>query len=364
MNSQKITFLFLLIFLPGMIFSLPRFAVQQFDNCSSCHVNPTGGLIRNEGGFGFGRYLVSMISPRDEDIKLSPKISDNILFGFDYRTQYLYSQEKERTDFQEMTGSVYTAVELSTKISAVARYDFVQYIWEAYGIARVLPNESYIKVGSFQPDFGIRIDDHSAYTRGGDHRLISNQSASNGLIYNPFYVETGIELGANFHKYAHMTFSIGKPRSRRTLTQDPVYTTRLEFNPVISKIGLSIGGSYAAVKTSYNTSLYGGFLGVGYKKFALLAEYDMADNYFGQDIKSSFLMAKATYRIITGLEAIIRYDMVDPDRDTEKDELSRLIAGFEFFPYSFIELRPQYRMNFEENSIDNDAFVLQFHIWY
>src|SRR3989339_1656985 len=87
-------------------FALPRFALGQKDKCSSCHINPTGGLMRNENGFFFGKNVVSMISPRDEDFKLSPKLSESVSFGFDYRSQFLYSQEKKRTDFQDMSGSV------------------------------------------------------------------------------------------------------------------------------------------------------------------------------------------------------------------------------------------------------------------
>ena len=65
-----------------------------------------------------------------------------------------------------------------------------------------------------------------------------------------------------------------------------------------------------------------------------------------------------------GLEAVVRYDKIDPNDIIDKDEISRLIVGFEFFPYSFIEIRPQYRFIFEDSSVDNDAMVIQLHFWY
>ncbi len=93
-----------------------------------------------------------------------------------------------------MTGSVYGRVGLSKKINILARYDFVNDIWEAYGVAHILPNNSYIKAGSFQPNFGIRLDDHTAYPRGGDFFLLFQSGARTGLIYDPFYIESGGEL--------------------------------------------------------------------------------------------------------------------------------------------------------------------------
>jgi hypothetical protein len=77
-------------------------------------------------------------------------------------------------------------------------------------------------------------------------------------------------------------------------------------------------------------------------------------------------MIEGAYQIIKGLEAVIRYDRFDPFSDLEDDAVSRLIFGFEIFPYSFIELRPQFRLQMEEEdpSVDNNSFVLQFHFWY
>lgn len=94
-------------------FSLPRFAVRLGDKCIDCHYNPTGGMMRNEDGWNFGKNIMSAITPRDQDFATTPKIADNISFGLDYRTQFLYSEQKDRTDFQQMTGSIYTNVGLA-----------------------------------------------------------------------------------------------------------------------------------------------------------------------------------------------------------------------------------------------------------
>jgi len=349
-------------------FSLPRFALSQKDRCADCHVNPTGGIVRNENGFFFGKNIVSMISPRDEDFKLSPKISESILLGFDYRSQFMYSEELKRSDFMDMSGAAYISAALAPNIDVIAKYDFVQRIWEGYGVAKILPNESYIKAGSFVPYFGLRLDDHTAYTRGGDYGLLFSKGIAQGLIYNPLYVEAGIEVGANLSDDILMTASVGKPKSHSTFAFDPTYTARLEYSPVIEKIQFTFGGSYAAAKTNLftqvlKTSLYGGFAGFGYKRFTLMGEYDIAKDYLASGTTTKAIMIEATYNLTVGLDAVVRYDKLETGLTIGDKNFSHLIIGAEFFPYSFIELRPQYRINYAGDHKEG-SFVLQFHFWY
>ncbi len=373
--TKYVLIVIILVFTSVQVFSLPRFALRYKDKCSSCHINPTGGEMRNENGFFFGKNVISMISPRDKEFPISPKLSNNVSFGFDYRSQFLYSQEKKRTDFQDMTGSIYLNAAVAEKIDITARYDFVWSLWEAYATANILPNDSYIKVGSFVPYYGIRLDDHTSYTRGGDFGLLFSKGTVQGLIYSPLYLETGIELGANFSDIASLTASVGRSKSNSTLAVDPTWTARFELTPSIDKVGLLFGGSFASTKTktfdrlsgnlSYlPTQLYGGFAGIGVNRFSLMGEYDIASDYVASGTKSSAMMIEAAYQLTVGLEAVVRYDRFDPNTDKSKDEHSHLVLGFEFYPYSFVEVRPQYRMNLEDPGVDNDAFVLQFHFWY
>ncbi len=360
--------LFISIALIDATYCLPRFSLRQGDNCVSCHYNPTGGEMRNEGGWYFGKNIISMILPSDKEFMMSPRISDNISLGLDYRTQLLYSAEKKKMDFQQMTGSIYTHIGFSKSIDALARYDFVNQIWEGYGLARIFPNNSYLKVGSFIPNFGLRIDDHTAYTRGGDFGLLFSINNRQGLIYNPFYTEAGAEMGIYISNWAFLTASAGSNLfDNTTFRKDPTYTARLELNPSIGQVAFTFGGSYTAAKIRQPIDMYGGFFGFGYDRFTLLAEYDIAKNLITSttnDIQSNAIMIEAAAVIVGGLEAVVRYDRWDPDKNISKDEISHVIFGFEFFPYSFVEIRPQYRLVIEDPSVDNDSFVLQFHFWY
>lgn len=351
-------------------FALPRFAVRSGALCSDCHTNPTGGTLRNKSGWGFGKNNLAMYSSfnQEDGMQPSPYIGNNISYGLDYRTQYLIFTDstKTRTDFHRMSGAVYIGVEASEKISIQSRYDFVQSVWEAYAVASILPNNGYIKFGTFTPNFGIRLDDHTSFTRGGDMGVSAGGA---GFIYNPFYTETGIELGYYFGELAFLTVSAGGS-GFPSFQKDPAYTARLELNPPINdNINLMFGGSFAAVKPGFgsairNASMLGGFVGFGFNNFTLLAEFDQAKSLFVTDKKSSALMIEAAYKISKGLDAVVRFDKFDPDTDSEKDEYSHIILGFDYFPISFLEIKPQYRINGEEPKIDNNLFLIQFHIWY
>jgi hypothetical protein len=368
MNKSLVLLFVSFVVLTSQTFSLPRFALRAGGACIDCHVNPTGGGMRNESGWRYGKNNLKMVnSYSNEEFEMSPYIGKNILFGIDYRTQFLakFDSTQKRTDFQNMTGALYFNVEANEYLNLYAHYDFVQSIWQGYAIANILPFKGYIKVGTFTPNFGIRIDDHTAYTRGGDFGILASQK---GLIYDPFYNETGIELGFNFNEFTNFTVSAGNP-TRALFIKDPTYTTRLQFTPSIGDLNLLIGGSYADYKRGFvgnirNVNMYGGFFGLQFAEFSLLAEYDIAKNIVNQDSLSNAMMIEVSYKISKGLEAIIRYDRFDRNSSAAKDELSRIVIGAEIHPFSFIEIRPQYRINMEEPKIDNNAYVLQFHFWY
>ena len=356
-------------------YSLPRYALEMGGTCADCHVNPTGGLMRNTSGWQFGKNGLPIERPSKE-FPMSDKLNENIQFGLDFRGNGLLymTDSTKRIDFQRMTGSVYTNVDISEKINVFARYDFIWQVWEAYAVAQVLPNDGYVKGGSFVPNYGIRMDDHTAYTRGGDLGIVTPGASKRGLIFDPRYVESGVEIGQYISDFIFVTASVGNSRSPNVFVTDPTYTANVEFYPTVSDVAaLMLGGSVMIFRQqNFTTSgvkyqqvqMYGGYAGIGIGDFTLMAEYDIANNYVKADSASNALMIEAAYRVVKGVEAVVRYDRFDPLTSRDKDDISRLIVGCEIHPYSFVEIRPQYRFQMEDPSIMNDTFLIQFHLWY
>ena len=101
-------FLLVVILFSNYVIALPRFAVKLQDRCIDCHYNPSGGIVRNLNGWHWGKNNLSMISPRDKDFSMSPKIYDNICIGIGFRRQILYLQNKNKMSLQNMNGLIFT----------------------------------------------------------------------------------------------------------------------------------------------------------------------------------------------------------------------------------------------------------------
>ncbi|MDR3610032.1 MAG: hypothetical protein P4L27_05685 [Ignavibacteriaceae bacterium] len=363
------TLLIFFAFLTSESYSLPRFALRSGGNCIDCHVNPTGGEMRSDRGWNMSRKGLTM-SPPDSSFKISNKIGENIRFGFDIRGQLLGTLGSlRRIDFQNMSGLIYTSVDLSEQMRVFARYDFENSVWEGYGIAQILPNNGYIKGGEFIPNFGIRLDDHTAYTRGGDLGFITSQKL--GFMYDPYYVETGAEIGIYIADYAFLTASVGRPIGRPTqplLQNDPSYTARLQFNPSLSEdVNLLFGGSYHRFRSTqtFNISdMYGPFVGIGIGNFTIMAEFDFAKSYLISDSTTTAAMIEGAYRITKGFDVILRYDRFVPSTNTANEDLSRVVIGLDFFPYPFMDVIPEFRVQTSNLIANNNAFNIQFHLFY
>ncbi len=110
--------------------------------------------------------------------------------------------------------------------------------------------------------------------------------------------------------------------------------------------------------------MFGGFGGISVGEFVLEGEFDIAQKYLQDDASSSAMMIQAAYTVVKGLDAVVRYDRFDPNIKLKDDDHSRLVLGFEFQPYSFVEFRPQYRIQMEHPDVKNNSLVAQFHIYY
>ncbi len=357
---RKFLFLLLFVFLSDLI-SIPRFALMRGNQCRDCHINPTGGLIRNKDGWNYGKNNLKLF--KSSQSQISPFLNDNISIGLDFRFQYLYSQELRRTYFHKMAGGLYLNFSLSDDINLIATYDLYRGYFEGYGILNLLPLDGYVKVGSFSPNFGIRIDDHTAYSRNGDAGTLSSSSYE-GLIFSPGYSQTGIELGIYPTEFLFINFSAGQ--NKFPFETDPSYLGRFELTPSIGELNFMLGGSYGIFRKLQNSfQLNDFFAGIGFNNFSLMSEIVQAKNYFNQDVKSLIYMLEISYRLMKGLDFVTRYDRIVPDIKVKGIYYSHFIFGFDFYPYSFLEIKPQYRMNLENPKVEkNNSFVLQFHFWY
>ena len=105
--------------------ALPRFALMAGAKCGSCHVNPAGGQMRNDYGLIYSLENLPMRTTKadtaadagDDSFSFSPKLSDNISIGADYRSQLIIDQKSGSSTFHMMTMSLYGSVRIHKQIT-------------------------------------------------------------------------------------------------------------------------------------------------------------------------------------------------------------------------------------------------------
>lgn len=386
-------------FTPAELAALPRFALMSGAKCASCHVNPTGGQMRTEyGATSFSVDLLPLRASKPEDgeseedaFTFNPKLSENISIGGDYRSQFIYDDASKASTFQLMTMTLYGTVKLTKKILFYYKQDIVNNAYgvsgfggpEAFAIGRILPNNWYVKGGSFMPDFGWRIDDHTAYTRGGDLGFINNAAANAGLIFVPNYKDIGVEVGGYL---GGLFFSSGIFNGTGNIQKldfskghSFAYTAKAEYMGTFSNVNYRVGISGYGYQSFKMGAVHAG---MAFGDFVLMGEVDFTHHRLNpfsglvnESINQMAASGEVSFQPVQGVWLIGRLDMLDPIRGRGDDwtildsppnynTLKRYTFGVEFFPYPFIELRPMLRIYDEKPAINNNQFMFQTHVWF
>ena len=336
--------------------ALPRFSLMTGQPCMACHINPTGGAMRNS----YGTNMVSrddLPMWKNDSFDISTQFTRNISFGADTRAQVLsanslydYSATPPGpgaggTAFQPMQASICLNVDLTDKISAYVKNDFITNGgFEFWGIARILPNNGYIKAGAFQPAIGLRVDDHTSFTRDGDY---TQDGKYWGFGIYPNSKDVGLEVGEYFDNFfisASVTNgefpygNVGAVTAAPNFTPSKVVTGRLEYeNLITDDIGIMLGAS-GFVNDSMN--IYGGFGGIRVGFVTITADYEIGKNLVGGGMvdttTANALMTELSVKIIQGLYGTLKYDSFAPDQaNTSANNIARWTIGAEWYSGKF-----------------------------
>ncbi len=364
--------------------ALPRFAVRLGAKCLTCHVDPTGGKMRSAMGIDFGMVQLPLQSTRDDDFEFDTQLTSNISVGGDFRVQFMYQEFQDRYTSQAMAASLYGSVSLGKKIRVFFKQDLVNPQYgpfneglysgpEVFGMGRILPRGWYLKFGVFLPNYGWRLDDHTAYVRGGNLGFVGGLPFNFGLIFTPNYKDVGFEVGGSVGRLFLTAGAFNGTGNLEPLTfsRDRAYVGRAEYVLKLAKVNLRGGVSYY----TYRNYKMGGFtIGIGNRRLAILGEIDWTDNSLqlmfgpggpGYDVlgnqKTMAAYGEVDVLLIDGVWATATYGFFDPNQGVSNNDVSRLTLGLEIFPYPMVEVRPQYRIELEEQ--DNLALV-QLHFWF
>jgi len=364
---MKHTLWILALLVPGiaavdMAFALPRFASRTAAKCQSCHVNPSGGGMRQTFGVTYGRNQLPVPTWSEElDLEdFSTQLTDFVSIGANFRTLFFHfdSGSSSTNAFFQMQGDIYMNLKLAKKVSIYL--DKGLYAgFEIFGLLNLLPANGYIKVGKFLPNFGTKMDEHRAFIRtftgfNPEFGRAELTGAEVAVLPGPLTIMGGIYN-------ARDGFGAGTGKDKAYLGRaDAIFKAT-------SDIHVGIGGNVFRRENSTGPkiTLLGGLGSVSVKDLTLFGEVDlMRTEVAGTTTDALITYAELNYVLMQGLDLKFAYDFFDPDKDTKSGTFSRYTFGFEFFPVSGVEVRPLYRILKEDPiDVDNNEFHLLFHFY-
>ncbi|HAV21925.1 MAG TPA: hypothetical protein DCX46_00180 [Bacteroidetes bacterium] len=357
-------------------FALPRFASRNNFACAGCHVNPSGGGMRNTFGLTFGREDVPMKSWQEEYglADFSTQINDFISYGLDFRFLAFYQKKNnpdtERSSFFPMQADVYFNLAVSKKIHLIVNPAFGPFNrYEVFGVAKVLPWSGYVKLGRFTPPYGLRLDDHTSYVRDvTPFRNNSGQQAGIEVGFNPgwFSLAGALTNGVAGDRDGDLAkAAFGRAEARFSVGPANLMIGAASYNDVSGGEKYNMLGAFGAVTLFEQLSVIGdaewvkgnsGFMGISSDRLQRNAE--------NKQMKQFALLIEANYAFAQGIDLKFAYDFFDPNTDLKSGSTSRYSGGFEFFPFSGVEVRPLYRIS-KDNILKRDITDIHilFHLY-
>ena len=227
-----------------------------------------------------------------------------------------------------------------------------------FGLFNVLPYDGHIKIGKFVPNYGLKMDDHTAFIRmytgfsasvgrpeitGVEAAVAPGPITIAGGVYNATdgFGATGGSQKA-FLGRAEGLFDLGK------------------------KVFFGLGANvFRREQVGGSVMLYGAFGSLGLGRLTLIGEGDFVRTAIpARTTTGALLYVEANYAVVDGVELKAAYDFYDPDKDVKSGATARYSIGAEFFPIGGVEVRPVYRFIIEDPvNVKNNEFDMVFHIY-
>lgn len=354
--TRRISISFILCVLTiSSAFSLPRFASRTGYACQNCHVNPSGGGMRNAFGVTYGRDEIT-IKEWQEEYSLSEfltRINNFISYGVDFRFLTFY-QKKDNPDatkssFFPMQADVYFNFAVSKKINIFANPAFGPYNrYEIFATAKILPWNGYLKLGRFTPPYGLRIDDHTSYVRDiTPFRNNSGQQSGIEIGFNPgsFSLLGAVTNGMVGDRDGDLAKAVfGRAEGRFTLGPANVMLGISSYNDVSNGEKYNMLGGFGAFSLDESLTIVGDIEKIeGNASYMGINSDRNQRNSQSQNLKQLAVMVEASYPLTQGFDLKFMYDFFDPNTDTKTGSTIRYSGGFEFMPFGGVEVRPLYR---------------------
>lgn len=334
----------------------PYLAVQNGYKCVVCHVNPTGGGLRNDFGV---IYSENLLPARNVPAALSAwtgQIASFLRMGGDLRASATRSevpgsppQDQHQLDQLRLYADVALIPQrlglyVDEKVAPGERQELEGYI-RLNDAARGW----YIKAGKFYLPFGWRLQDQTAFVR--ELSGISMTTPDTGA-------ELGIETGAWSAQldYTNDINNANAPSRHQLSAQVAWVQPRYRVGLATSQISATTG----------NRRSTGLFAGLHTGTVAWLGELDLVhDDGFADGARSMLAaLGELDWALHRGQNLKLTAEIQDPDRAVAQDQFTRWSVVYEFTPLAFVQLRAGVRRyrGIPQNDFENrQSFFVELH---
>lgn len=370
MKTRLLTVAGIMLTLAAVTHALPRFSNRTNLSCQSCHVNPSGGGMRNAFGEEFGREQLALKRWQKEYglEETSTKITDNVSYGADFRFLAFYRTKTDpdvsSASFVPMQMDLTLNLAVSKKISLSLNHAFGPYNrLEAFAVAKVLPASGYLKAGRFTPPHGLRIDDHTSFVRQATP-FRNNAGQQTGIEFgfgpSPFRFMGAFTNGVRGDFDAGLAKAVyAKAEASGSIGGINILGGLSSYNDASGGEKLNLQEAYAAATIGESLTILGMVGSIQGNMSTMSVSSDLNQrNSAGTALKQLALLVEIDYLLSEGIDLKVMYDFFDPNTSIKTGTATRISSGVEFFPLSGVELRPLVRYT-KDSLLDRNSTDVQ-----
>lgn len=326
----------------------PYLAVQQGYKCVACHVNPTGGGMRNEFGNIFAQNVLPARSIAAGDGAWTGALSRFASVGGNLRGTWVATEvpgQEGSNEFDVAEARVYLRVEpvpgrlsvyldervapgTAANLEAFARYQSADGRW-------------HVQAGRMYLPFGLRIEDDSAFTRSvpGINMTTPDDGVQVGWESERWSAQFALSNGSGGGPESDQ----GKQATAQAVYVDPRFRAGL---------GASINSADVGDRRAYSV-----FGGVRTGPLAWLGEIALVEDesFPGGTRKLATGLLEANWTVSRGHNLKLTAEWLDPDRNVDEDDQARYSVVYELTPLQFVQLRAgaRYYDGIPQNDLQN-----------
>ncbi len=313
----------------------PYIAVQQGFKCSQCHVNPTGGGMRNT----FGDVFAQTLMPAHHiDIGTAGAwtgaVNSFIGIGGDLRTDWSLTAVRHQPSSNEFAMEQ-TRVYLDASVipDRLLVYADEQIApggatnEEVYGLYWSAQHDWYVKAGQMYLPFGLRLQDQTAYvqTVSGINMTAPDRGIEVGYLRGPWDAELDMSNGT---------------AGGAVVGNGKQFTGQMSFVQPAWRLGLALDLNNSAA--SGRRTAYGLFGGLRTGPVAWLAEADLVvDHTVPQGLRTAGGLLEADWLISRGQNLKLTAEQYAPDLriSVRRNGQTRWSLVYELTPIQFAQIR-------------------------